>query len=201
MISALNDGAYRAIVPKNIFDEIHHDGQLEDLSRLIMALDGPEQIEEVSAIHPYLSFHLDKPTDTNALEAPAKLYVSLANDDAEALASNIKANRFIIFPSSSPLLQDKSKIILAALYTDRPDGLYTTLVSDERGICLGLVYSSTESVRESLKTGRGVYQSRSRGLWYKGDTSGDIQELLRIDLDCDGDALLYTVRQKGDGKS
>jgi phosphoribosyl-ATP pyrophosphohydrolase len=44
-----------------------------------------------------------------------------------------------------------------------------------------------------------VYHSRRRGVWIKGETSGDTQELLRIDLDCDRDALRFVVRQRGDG--
>jgi phosphoribosyl-ATP pyrophosphohydrolase len=44
-----------------------------------------------------------------------------------------------------------------------------------------------------------VYHSRSRGLWVKGETSGAVQELLRIDPDCDRDALRFVVRQAGPG--
>jgi len=84
--------------------------------------------------------------------------------------------------------------------SDRPDKLIPTMVTDERGIALGLVYSSQESLAESLKTGTGVYQSRKRGLWYKGATSGDTQELVRISLDCDQDCLKFIVRQNGRGK-
>ena len=43
----------------------------------------------------------------------------------------------------------------------------------------------------------GAYHSRTRGLWVKGETSGATQELLKIDLDCDRDALRFTVRQAG----
>ncbi|KAI0426051.1 histidinol dehydrogenase [Xylaria sp. FL1042] len=81
--------------------------------------------------------------------------------------------------------------------TDRPDKLLPTVVCDERGTALGLVYSSEESVAESLRTQTGVYQSRKRGLWYKGATSGDTQELVRISMDCDNDALKFVVRQTG----
>jgi phosphoribosyl-ATP pyrophosphohydrolase/phosphoribosyl-AMP cyclohydrolase/histidinol dehydrogenase len=56
-----------------------------------------------------------------------------------------------------------------------------------------------ESVVAALECGRGVYYSRSRnGLWRKGDTSGHYQILHRLDLDCDGDALRFTVTQKGE---
>ena len=89
---------------------------------------------------------------------------------------------------------------LASAKTDRADGLFTTMVVDERNTALGLVYSSVKSVAESLKTGQGVYQSRNRGLWYKGATSGATQSLVRIDYDCDGDALRFIVKQHGAGK-
>ncbi|AEO54063.1 hypothetical protein MYCTH_2296153 [Thermothelomyces thermophilus ATCC 42464] len=90
-----------------------------------------------------------------------------------------------------------SQILAATWKSDRPDGLVPTVVVDEHDTALGLVYSSEESVGEALKTQTGVYQSRKRGLWYKGATSGDTQELVRISLDCDNDALKFVVRQKG----
>ena len=87
----------------------------------------------------------------------------------------------------------------ACIKTDRPDGLYTTVVCSRSNEALGLVYSSKESVVDALKRGRGVYYSRSRGgLWRKGDTSGHYQRLHRLDIDCDGDALRFTVTQLGD---
>ncbi|KAI0975451.1 histidinol dehydrogenase [Xylaria arbuscula] len=89
------------------------------------------------------------------------------------------------------------KLFSTSWKTDRPDKLLPTVVCDERGVALGLVYSSEESVAESLRTQTGVYQSRSRGLWYKGATSGDTQELVRISMDCDNDALKFIVRQTG----
>lgn len=82
--------------------------------------------------------------------------------------------------------------------TDRPDGLYTTVVCTRQGEALGLVYSSKESIAAALAAGRGVYYSRSRhGLWRKGDTSGHYQVLHRIDVDCDADALRFLVTQQG----
>jgi phosphoribosyl-ATP pyrophosphohydrolase len=87
----------------------------------------------------------------------------------------------------------------APLISDRPDGLWPTVVADELGVALGLVYSSIDSVRAAIEERRGVYQSRSRGLWFKGETSAATQELLRIDADCDRDALRFTVKQRGSG--
>jgi len=89
--------------------------------------------------------------------------------------------------------------VAAPLVSDRADGLWPTVVVDEMGVALGLVYSSPESLRTAIDERRGVYQSRSRGLWFKGETSGATQELLRVDADCDRDALRFTVRQQGGG--
>jgi phosphoribosyl-ATP pyrophosphohydrolase/phosphoribosyl-AMP cyclohydrolase/histidinol dehydrogenase len=68
--------------------------------------------------------------------------------------------------TSTPSLLDLSAILSVLLKSDRPDSLYPTCVCDQRGISLGLVYSSIESLRKSIYTGTGVYQSRDRGLWY-----------------------------------
>ncbi len=87
----------------------------------------------------------------------------------------------------------------APLRSDRPDGLWPTAVCDEGGRFLGLVYSDLESLDASLESGRGVYKSRSRGLWVKGSSSGNGQRLLRVDMDCDRDCLRFTVKQDGKG--
>ncbi|KAL8873002.1 MAG: hypothetical protein Q9174_001475, partial [Haloplaca sp. 1 TL-2023] len=103
-------------------------------------------------------------------------------------------------PDTYTEMPSVSSLIISSLKTDRPDGLYSTVVNNERGVCLGLVYSSKESIQKAIETGTGVYYSRSqKGLWHKGATSGDTQELIRIGWDCDGDALCFTVRQKGTG--
>jgi len=87
----------------------------------------------------------------------------------------------------------------ASLITDRPDNLHSTVVADEQGVALGLAYSDAESISEAFRTRQGVYKSRSRGLWYKGLTSNSVQQLLRIDADCDKDTIRFTVHQTGTG--
>lgn len=87
----------------------------------------------------------------------------------------------------------------APLVSDRADGLWPTLVCDERGGALGLAWSDRESLVAALASGEGVYRSRTRGLWRKGATSGAAQELVRVDVDCDRDALRFVVRQHGVG--
>lgn len=63
----------------------------------------------------------------------------------------------------------------APLASDRFDGLWPTVVCDEHGVALGLVYSSAESLAAAVDERRGIYWSRSRGeLWRKGETSGAI---------------------------
>jgi phosphoribosyl-ATP pyrophosphohydrolase len=93
---------------------------------------------------------------------------------------------------------DLADAFAAPLVSDRPDGLWPTVVCDEHGTALGLVYSSPDSLRAAVAEGRGIYWSRSRSeLWRKGETSGATQELLRVEADCDRDALRFTVRQHG----
>jgi phosphoribosyl-ATP pyrophosphohydrolase/phosphoribosyl-AMP cyclohydrolase/histidinol dehydrogenase len=95
---------------------------------------------------------------------------------------------------------DAALSFVQCLRTDRPDGLFTTVVADETGVALGLVYSSAESIMTAVASGRGVYYSRSRGgLWKKGESSGNAQKLIKIDMDCDSDALRFTVNQTGAG--
>src|SRR5690606_32581819 len=67
---------------------------------------------------------------------------------------------------------DLADAMVAPMVSDRPDGLWPTVICDEHGVALGLAYSNAESVREAVKTRRGVYWSRSRGgLWVKGESS------------------------------
>jgi phosphoribosyl-ATP pyrophosphohydrolase/phosphoribosyl-AMP cyclohydrolase/histidinol dehydrogenase len=108
--------------------------------------------------------------------------------------------RLTLDPTNDEGLINISKSLTCTLKSDRPDGLFTTVVTDERGEALGIVYSSAESVQEALKTRTGVYQSRKRGLWHKGATSGAVQELDKIQVDCDADSLRFIVKQHGPGK-
>lgn len=89
--------------------------------------------------------------------------------------------------------------VAAVLTSDRPDGFWPTVVCDESGRALGLAYSDAESLRRAIDERRGIYRSRRRGLWIKGETSGDTQDLLAVDVDCDRDTLRFIVRQHGAG--
>ncbi len=94
---------------------------------------------------------------------------------------------------------DLAGVLAAMLKSDREDGLFATIIVDERGSALGLAWSNVESLRLALEHRRGVYHSRTRGVWVKGENSSATQDLLRVDLDCDRDALRFTVRQHGAG--
>lgn len=81
------------------------------------------------------------------------------------------------------------------------DGLVPAIVQDAvRGDVLMLAWMNRESLALTLDEGRTVFWSRSRGeIWRKGETSGNVQRVRDIRLDCDGDALLIAVEQTGGG--
>ncbi|MFN5339183.1 MAG: phosphoribosyl-AMP cyclohydrolase [Burkholderiales bacterium] len=78
-------------------------------------------------------------------------------------------------------------------------GLLAAIAQDyQSGRVLMLAWMNEASLRESFDTGYACYWSRSRGrLWRKGEESGHRQRLHRVQLDCDGDALLLQVEQLG----
>jgi len=68
----------------------------------------------------------------------------------------------------------------------------------ETGEVLMLAWADRDALSRTLETGRAHYRSRSRGaLWRKGETSGYVQEVREVRVDCDGDAVLYRVAQTG----
>ena len=79
------------------------------------------------------------------------------------------------------------------------DGLIPAIAQQyDTGEVLMLAWMNREAVRATLAEGRACYWSRSRGrLWRKGETSGQVQRLHELRLDCDGDALLLLVDQTG----
>lgn len=82
-----------------------------------------------------------------------------------------------------------------------PDGLVTCVtVAAGDGAVLMLAHMNAEALRLTLETGIVHYWSRSRqSLWRKGDTSGQVQRLVELRVDCDQDALLAVVDVGGDG--
>lgn len=79
------------------------------------------------------------------------------------------------------------------------NGLVPAVIQQhDTGQVLMLAYMDAEAVRRTLTEGRVTYWSRSRQeYWRKGDTSGNIQTLVSMAVDCDGDTLLVKVDQTG----
>ena len=80
-------------------------------------------------------------------------------------------------------------------------GLVPAIIQDQRsGDVLMLGFMSTESLKETQRTGEVVFFSRSRNkLWKKGESSGHVLKLREICVDCDADALLVRVEAMGPG--
>jgi phosphoribosyl-AMP cyclohydrolase len=80
------------------------------------------------------------------------------------------------------------------------DGLVPVIAQDaETKEVLMMAYMNRESWEATLKTGKATYWSRSRQkLWLKGETSGNVQLIKAIFIDCDDDTILLQVKQLGD---
>lgn len=230
IVSLLDNGAAKVFVSHSQLSEIVVQGFLADTDRLIVCVDGSQarrdtgnvikslQEEFMAAGKPIQNFKLrdvdsDLQNSMECLEEAPKgqsiLYVALANNTIDeylcAIRSGftpiVSAQSLTAEPNNYPHLTPVHRLITGIVHSDRPDSLYPTVVTDEDGVCLGLVYSNEESIETALRLQRGVYYSRSRKrLWIKGEESGDIQQLVCIDWDCDGDALRFMVRQQGTGK-
>ena len=78
------------------------------------------------------------------------------------------------------------------------NGLVVVVAQDDRtGAVLMVAFADREALERTVATGEMHYRSRSRGLWHKGATSGNVQRVVSLALDCDGDAVLARVRPAG----
>ena len=78
------------------------------------------------------------------------------------------------------------------------NGLVPAVVQEENGQVLMLAYMNQESLQKTLETGTTWFWSRSRQeLWNKGATSGNLQKVVEMYYDCDGDALLVKAELNG----
>ena len=79
------------------------------------------------------------------------------------------------------------------------DGLLPAIAQEaENGCVLMLAWMNADAYAETLSTGYAVYYSRSRqALWRKGETSGHRQKVVEIRIDCDADAILLKIHQRG----
>lgn len=96
-----------------------------------------------------------------------------------------------------------SKLDETLTLTPRYDekGLIAAIAQDaQSGAVLMLAWMNEEALSKTIETGQAHYWSRSRGeLWHKGATSGAVQLVKEIRIDCDQDAVLMFVDQKGSG--
>lgn len=96
-----------------------------------------------------------------------------------------------------------SEYVLDPAIADRlsrtPDGLVAAVVQDATSDrVLMMAWMDDTALAETLATRRGVYFSRSRGQrWVKGETSGHVQHVRSVEIDCDGDTVLLRVDQTG----
>ncbi|MFW5928841.1 MAG: phosphoribosyl-AMP cyclohydrolase [Halobacteriota archaeon] len=85
------------------------------------------------------------------------------------------------------------------IQVDFDGGLVPAVAQDaDDGEVLMLAYVDEEALERTLETGEAHYYSRSRDeVWHKGESSGHVQEVEDVRVDCDADSLLYLVRQEG----
>ena len=174
--------------------------------------------ERIAALAPYVGgflftqveyegamggFNLEAVRDAIAAAGPARVTAAggiTTADDIQALDA-LGADAQVgmaLYTNRLPLGEALAASLAKPL--DSGGGVWPTVVCDELGQTLGLVWSTRESLIRAVNERRGIYWSRSRqAIWVKGETSGNTQELLRVELDCDRDALRFTVRQRGSG--
>ena len=88
--------------------------------------------------------------------------------------------------------------LLGAIKPDAAGLIPAIAQQHDTGDVLMMAWRNAESLAETLQTGRVCYYSRSRkALWRKGETSGQVQMLVDLRLDCDGDTILLLVDQQG----
>ena len=93
----------------------------------------------------------------------------------------------------------KNKLSIADLAFEKQGGLLPVIAQDESsGAVLMLAYANMEAVKKTQESGFAHYWSRSRNaLWKKGESSGHLQKIVEVLVDCDEDTLLYKVLQSG----
>ena len=105
--------------------------------------------------------------------------------------------------SAFPTANDKSELERGTLLAPRFDanGLIAAIAQHaQTGEVLMIGWMNGEALRQTLTLGEAVYFSRSRSeIWHKGATSGQIQQIVEIRIDCDQDCVLLKVLPQGDG--
>lgn len=206
LISLLDNGAAKLVITPSQLGSL---GGQVDLDRLIVKA-GDQDLDNVKGLDASVLLVTESAHTPKSLGIKTSVYLQPSNSLPSDLVSLIQSSRPSTYVLPTSILTTGATTsthlsiadaFLAPIISDRPDGLFPTIVSsyDHSTKPLGLVYSSKESVSEAIKTGKGVYQSRKHGLWRKGETSGSVQEVTSIRADCDTDALLFEVVQHGSG--
>jgi phosphoribosyl-ATP pyrophosphohydrolase/phosphoribosyl-AMP cyclohydrolase len=87
---------------------------------------------------------------------------------------------------------------LQTLDFTKGSGLVTIITQDARtGVVLMVAHADREALERTIESGEMHYRSRTRGLWHKGATSGNVQRVVTLAPDCDGDAVLARVLPAG----
>jgi phosphoribosyl-AMP cyclohydrolase len=88
--------------------------------------------------------------------------------------------------------------LLGAIDFAKGNGLVVAIAQDaSSGEILMVAHMNEEAFRKTVESGQAVYWSRSRGLWHKGEESGNVQLVKELYVDCDGDVVLLRVEQRG----
>jgi len=99
---------------------------------------------------------------------------------------------------ATPISAAARDALIAAIKPDVTGLIPAISQQHDTGEVLMMAWMNAESLAETLTTGRVCYYSRSRkALWRKGETSGQVQMLVDLRLDCDGDTILLLVDQQG----
>ncbi|KAJ5204754.1 uncharacterized protein N7498_005633 [Penicillium cinerascens] len=220
LVDVLNAGAAKILITLDQLTALSQEQSVPSSRLLVNALSDTE----LDTFQQWITANASERNDASVCTAPAsiqaaatklnissdspRLYTTFGSQvvSEELVKSVIQQNAIAIIPSQVLTVErdvagqiSAARLIASRAVTDQTNGLYATSVTDERGACLGFVWSSDESIAEAIRTGTGVYQSRKRGLWYKGQSSGDTQELIRVGYDCDADCLVFVVKQTGRG--
>ncbi|OQR83933.1 histidine biosynthesis trifunctional protein [Achlya hypogyna] len=198
--AALLDGGIALDLPKDrvLLSIALTDAEARDVASLAMTLPALASVTTGILLQPASRMPFDALL-TLRKALPEAFYFAVDGTASDVAPWHAQHINLLATPASE---DDVTAAFIACLRSDRSDGLYTTVVTDTSGVALGLVYSSADSIAASVCQRRGIYYSRSRrGLWPKGDSSGHVQELVQLDMDCDSDALRFTVLQHGPEKA
>ncbi|KAK4685508.1 hypothetical protein P7C73_g4637, partial [Tremellales sp. Uapishka_1] len=206
LISLLDGGALKIVVNRSQLESLA--GQVPK-ERLILAISEEEVASSKDIIGSVSGLYIvtDSFLTSKSLSLPStEIFIQSSQPSSGRIKSTtstlvIPTTLLTASATSTPTHLSISELFLTPIISDRPDGLFPTIVSsfNHSSTPLGMVYSSRESIAEAINTQKGVYQSRKHGLWRKGETSGSVQDLVSVKLDCDSDSLIFNVVQHGTG--